>query len=293
MTKQYHIAVRGKNAGKLVPCYAKNCTLGNTVIPPSFPEFNLDEAAKPTHKIDFYSLAENYAQGNAAQRTAVALDHRSSARLLAYIAETEQNDDYILYLVARHPNTPETTLRKLAHNSYDVYVHQGIAENFNCPKDLLAYFEDYDRDSIVREKARRTAYIQDNPKTPLAISLNPNSTAEQLDAIKDTPDGLDDSVRNYVAQHPNTSPETLRYLSKKIMGTWGASSNPNTPKDVLFELAKHPQDNVRTNVYYNPALTAEERKSINFKHDPEVIGYISPSYYKGLEARRKLMKTEY
>lgn len=286
MSKQYHIAQSGKNAGQLVPCYAKNCTIGN--FSPAAVYGDAD-AINPENKVDFYNLAAEYTNSNnTAKHIAVASDPRSSARMLDAIAHNTK-DEYALYLVAKHPNTSAETLNALARVQ-EVYVHQGIAENFNCPENLLTQLEDYQDDSIVRERARRTRFIRENPTSALAVSLNPNSTASELDAVKDTPDGLDDSVRNYVAHHPNTSPETLRYLADKTMGSWGTSSNPNTPKDVLLKLAKHPQANVRTNVYYNPALSTEERQSIKYKHDPDTIGYISPNYYKALEARRKLIQ---
>lgn len=294
MSTQYHIAASGKNAGKLVPCYATNCRIGNVSLTSPSSILNLDEASIPTHKIDFYSLAEEYAKSNnTAQHIALASDRRTPSRLLAELAENAK-DERSLYLVANNPNTPSEVLRKLMSEEYDIYVHQGIAENWNCPPELLDELENYKNDSIVREKAMLTKWAHTNPEKPVSIALNPNSSPEELDTIKDTPVGLDENVPFMVAKHPNVSTETLRYLSSNLVGgIYGAASNPKTPKNILKKLSKNEDHSIRTSVYFNPAFNDEERKNIKYYEDPEITRYISPTHYKGLEASRLLSQTEF
>jgi hypothetical protein len=122
--------------------------------------------------------------------------------------------------------------------------------------------------------------------------LNPKSSAKKLDALNDTPNGLDESVTYIVAKHPNTSPETLRHISAKN-DPWsqvGVAGNPNTPQDVLTELAKSSSGVIRTEVYYNSNTPEDVRKTITPVFDEDTLKYISPSFYAAKEKTRELNK---
>jgi hypothetical protein len=297
MSKQYHIAQKGKNAGKLVPCYAKHCTIGNvsdntsTITDDNY-YLNLDNATIQTDKVDFYNLAANYANSrSSAKHIALASDHRTPSRMLAKIFETTE-DTYALHLVAKHPNTPTHIVKRLSL-SEDFFIQQGAVENFKCPDMDLERVIKLNHDSIVREKARTTWALKANPTEPLSIALNPKSSAKKLDALKDTPNGLDESVTYIVAKHPNTSPETLRHISAKN-DPWsqvGVAGNPNTPQDVLTELAKSSSGVIRTEVYYNSNTPEDVRKTITPVFDEDTLKYISPSFYTAKEKTRELNKT--
>lgn len=79
-----------------------------------------------------------------------------------------------------------------------------------------------------------------------------------------------------IALHLNTDVATLRFLftlnHEHI--NWGLANNPNTPQDILDELADNPSSEVHGAVYNNPNASNDTIKKIkdkyHFNHKPNV-----------------------
>ena len=158
--------------------------------------------------------------------------------------------------VALNPSTPIEVLEELA-KEFPEYV----AENPNVPLHLLESFVEKRlkegvsssiMSQIVSHQYRKSkigttiedvlfSYDQFG-RVVYGIILNPKVPGEVLEKLVNDPLSF---IREKIAMHPNTPPDSLRKLAEEYPGY--VAINPNTPPDLLRELAKEYPNSVAQN----------------------------------------------
>ena len=162
--------------------------------------------------------------GDISVQTAVAHHASCSAQALETLASGRSLA--VRRMVAHHPNTTAETLARLGSNS-DRVVRMTAQQHRSFPQDSLP-------------PTATNAQMRDADCDPAV-----------LDAASTHPEVF---VRRLVGQHPNTSVETLRKLSKDR--SWGVvagvAHHRNCPPDIVDRLASRKNDNVRLAALSNP-----------------------------------------
>jgi len=146
--------------------------------------------------------------------------------------------DLIEYAVV-HPNLPEPQIRRLAAET-DPTIKIWVAQNPNCPPDVLAALANGDRQ--VRAEVAR------NPGCPPAV----------LDQLAH--DHASTVVTN-VAHNPSCPVSALRHIVhiNNWEAHWGMVGLPQTPEDVLIQLLRHGDPSVAQQALAHPNLPEEYR----------------------------------
>ncbi|MEO1431567.1 MAG: hypothetical protein AAFV71_21415 [Cyanobacteria bacterium J06633_8] len=135
---------------------------------------------------------------------------------LQWLVENQENES-ILGLVAKHPNTTPDILISLSANK-SVKVRQVVASQLQCPLEILEILAN---DSAVEVQEKVAA----NPNTP-------NQILENFARSEDT------AIRTAVASNPSLSQTTLEQLAhdEKIEVRRQVAQNPNTPISIRENL---------------------------------------------------------
>ena len=158
------------------------------------------------------------------------------------------NDANINESVAKHPNTPVEVLAMLAE-SEEIDTRIAVATNLSTTAEILH--------TLAKRSFDRVAKF---------IAKNPNTAVETLEIFARRSSS---SLRAAVASNPNTPIEILLdlincnspYISKEQV-MYGAVLNPNMPKDVLADLAKSRNIEIRRLVAVNPNTDADTLLSL-------------------------------
>ena len=183
-------------------------------------------------------------------RAAVAENPNTAPETLAELAKDK--DDRIRGRVARNQNTPPEVLTELAKDEI-TNVREAVAANPNTPTETLARLA-RDEDSWARRN------VAENKNTPSETLENLARNRYEYEYIRDiakkrlSPDTLTKLTNISIAEDGNTSPDVLAELAKneeeevrKLV-----AKHPNTPSAALAELAKDTIKEVRALVSKNP-----------------------------------------
>lgn len=173
---------------------------------------------------------------------------------------SERKENFVREAVAKHQWVSAELLAKLADDPCNG-VRKAVAENKNTPLETLWKLTEYVTDRHVQIQ------LATDPNTPIesVILLLNNKHCENIaakhpsilnisvDTLQKLATSSKNSIRRYVALHPATPPEILRFLrnSKDYAIPVYVAENQNTPKDLLDELAEHPLISVRSSVAEN------------------------------------------
>ena len=158
----------------------------------------------------------------------------------------------VMRLVARHSNVEERTLIELA-KSPDHYVLGSVAGNSKTPVEILQhFFNRADRDYLIDWGLAR------NPNTPVDILL---------ELVKSSNEYTRRPAASTLAGNPETPVETLRHIFNMIdkdnyWVDWKLAQNPNTPADILCELAKSPNRDIRRFAESNPGIAENNLEEV-------------------------------
>ncbi|MEH2226530.1 hypothetical protein [Nostoc sp.] len=197
-------------------------------------------------------------------------------------------DDWTRGEVAKNPNTPTETLRKLATEKQACF---SLSLNFNTPADILESLST-DQNPRIRFK------VAQHPNTPLnvvkdlandtdmdvanaAARVIGKYTAEAVRKDPKTPthvlEKLAQTDPTTVCEHPNATPELLLEFSKSI--SWSVrqnvARNSNTPVSILEELAHDESWEVRCGVAKNPNVPVSILKELAQDDSSEVRCQVS------------------
>ena len=209
--------------------------------------------------------------------------------------------------VASNPNTSTTTLEKLAKNS-SILVLQGVAENPNCPievlKELCYHPADVVRNSIADNASTPTdlllilsndsnTYVSYHAKQTLQnrAELETIESSTKIAAAVESIYELSENDRYDLARWSD-NPRVLKRLaadeSDYVLD--GLTTNPNTPSEILADVAKRGGYEVRVNVADNPNTDAETLEMLS--HDTKFVRILvagnpsTPDYVLDEIARR-------
>ncbi len=167
-------------------------------------------------------------------------DPEISSAILEILAEDSAPE--VREEVAKHPNTPVESLRKLSRDR-NAAIRNQILENSNTPSEVLIEFfkELFRSPETLRQLLDRDRNIW-------------NFSEDLLAAIAQHPDC---TIRRRVASHPNTSSETLAQLAKDshIRTVRAVAKHPNTPAKALERLSQRKDFTTRYNTLTNPNLS--------------------------------------
>lgn len=286
MSKAYHIAQSGKNKGKLVPCYAKNCrnnihTVEKTVVEPVIPNVpNITDLPPLTRE----NIANQTSKPHVLNQ--LALDTDENVRyavasnkhipLQAQLVLADDNDFDIVSALALNSNLDSETFTKLAENDKEFYGHiyYKLLENRNTTAEALniifpktswkeriglASHINADADLLNKlTEAEISDTVEFNDLRYL-VAKHKNTNSETLDRIVETCEDQDTLKR--VAVHRKLSPESVLKLSnstdKNVRKEIAARKD--LPEDTLLGLLIDADITVRTAAYYNPK-TGEDFK---------------------------------
>lgn len=178
------------------------------------------------------------------------------------------DDSYRRIFISKHPNTPTPVLesifyqRKFMENPGDIR-----------PCDMYIVIHPAFPVKLLREIAHKliltnsSANHLDHYLALHEAIKNPNIPVECLCKLAKHKNPI---VRVYVAQHLNTPPEVLKYLSSDPQKSWGCprspkeyvASNPHTPPDVLTTMSILSNINVRKRVALNPSTPINTLKTM-------------------------------
>ena len=206
-------------------------------------------------------IAEQLAQDTSSkvQLSLVRSKIELSPEILHRIVQTQ--NEFICKEVAKNKNTPAIILQYLAsHKKYLVEV----LKNPNTPIDILTeYIPQLTSEKQIESVLRGTDYTQQK-------NLNmPSEILEQLSHHQK------DTIRYLVALYSNASVNTLRRLSGDSypLVRKTVAENPNTPPEVLIEMAKDLQNQLNTTSgsFYSVAYKIAARKDA----PAEALDYIA------------------
>lgn len=219
------------------------------------------------------------------------------------LAELAEHMDYeVREAVARHPNTPEATLRTLVvadeslatdvlenpalpRGMWDVlaamgqsWVSSSIAGNRKAPPEVLRTVADQVAHRLSDDWSGDADAFDESEIDDILESLaeNPNSSADVLADVArlnaDRPPSDRANIDEYLAQHANTPPEVLAALarSEDDSARQAVAQHRATPAEVLEALASDPEWNVREAVAKRTELRPETLKRLGSDSDDSV-----------------------
>lgn len=249
MSKAYHIAQSGRNKGKLVPCYAKNCRnnihTGSIVRnEPTIPDVPDIKTLPPITR-------ENIAT--------------QTSRIKILIDLASDTDENVLYALAANPNLPEEA-QQILLNTEDPDVFKNLACNPNLTENTFIKLAEYEGwfDSMIHsdlmnnKKTPASALMKILPKTDwkqkMMLAAHRNASPELLNKISENEieDVIEFSdIRYVVSKNRNTSTHTL----DRIIETCDApnvlanvASHRNLSQESVFKLYNNDSSNVRVNI---------------------------------------------
>lgn len=206
-------------------------------------------------------------------KQAIAENPQTPGTILELIAETK-SPSWLLRSIAKNPSAPAELLEKLA-NRKDSFIDKAIAENPKIPDNLV-------------EK------LAGNPNASKALCKNMHISASLLKKLAKPENRITRSqmIRDLIANHPNTPPETLEEWVEKVPSLAIAlAKNPSTPITALELLAESKDPKVRKAVAENartPASLLEELAEddhqnvreavVNHPHTPDDARRIAKTY---------------
>ncbi|KAF3887349.1 MULTISPECIES: hypothetical protein [Nostocales] len=225
------------------------------------------------------------------------------SKILQNLANTK--DDRVLFIIARHPSTPAPVLEDLAKGVH----RQWLAQHPNTPaaillqlvndrdpavqKEALAHlYQRIIQDSDLPSSILEQSATLDNSAIKVALARHPNTPVNVLKQLAKHPKS---QLRALVAKHPNTPVNLLEKLLEdtekdtrlaaiagyqqnfsqnsnkpgNILQQWQTVQNPETPSDILTNLATSRWLLIRENLALHPNAStpllqqlAKDRSSI-------------------------------
>lgn len=272
--KQYHIAQSGKNAGKKVACYAKNCRLTDPVEKQA-QTFYQTQLAKT---LNVEKNRSNKHLGDTYARTQHAIDQTASQEILNELAFDKKL--IVVQAVAENPSTSPETLAYLS-TVKEGAVQMLVAANPNTNAETINFLTQNEEDII-----RSYAYAHDNlPVETMYYALN-NKTSEEYSLIASSnPNAPTDFVTQvwnknnknvWVLSNPNADMNIVRKYweeNKENLDTAiTLTNNINLPADILTEIAYKDYG-----TYYDgsPNYDAKTMVAIHPNAPQEVLQYLA------------------
>lgn len=251
MATKFHIASRGKNAGQLVPCYAKTCR-NNVEV--GVDQKQMDAFFEAAQKLTQYipdgrrELAKETEDPNLLNLLAVDRDEnvRFAAAGSLYLPEAAQAmlandaDEDIAAKLAQNHTISEGTYIKLLHRrfSHKSQVEFWVINNRGMTPQLLQKLKPH------FSRVGQDFITVDTETTPAAA----------LDELI-YKDNLHTQIHRHAALHPNLSAEGMNFLSNRADDTVreNLASREDLPQDILLGLLIDSNREVRAAAYNNPS----------------------------------------
>ena len=210
----------------------------------------------PAHILDKLAKCKNYMVVSE-----VAGNPNTSTTTLEKL--TKIPSTLVLQSVAENPNCPIEVLKELCYHPADV-VRYSIADNASTPTDLLVILSN-DSNQYVRYHANRT--LQD--RAELETVESSTRIAAAVESIYE----LSENDRYDLARWSD-NPRVLKRLAEDgsdyVLD--GLTANPNTPSEILAEVAKRGGYEVRVNIADNPNADAKTLEMLS--HDTKFVRMI-------------------
>ncbi|MDE3022837.1 MAG: hypothetical protein KGI54_13435 [Pseudomonadota bacterium] len=221
----------------------------------------------------------------------LAKNPTSQNLLLKRIYKRHSHDVKFLSALSSNPRTGIELIRLLAEST-EISVHESLAANPQCPREILA--------NIAMSSAEAGYFAAKNPKaTPeLLFKLWGNDILMQRTCILRHPDCpqtlLDSKFSNLSltlqqARHPNTGNNHLITLSlhdnEAVRAT--VARHPRLSKDNLIKLLVDPCANVRRGIARQPFLDIKTQKILATDRDPWVRIWLA--YHSMLDSQLLLI----
>ena len=180
-------------------------------------------------------------RGSELRKLSLSADPFMPLTLLSKLADDENVS--VRREVAGNVSTPVALLTELARDE-DKWVRMKVAENMHTPAALLTALAK-DQDFEVRREVAGNPSIP--PQVLPELSRDPDSlvryalasnTNASFDLLAQLAQQEDSAVRAEVARNVNIRAELLIELSKHDDVIWAVACNPNTPLEVLGDLAR-------------------------------------------------------